>query len=230
MPFTAPDERSAQPDRLREWMDKLEAQALQQRRWTYTMIAAAVAVMVLSVLAVVFIKSLFGGTPATPAANETKKDNKDAEPAPANANIKPADKVADPAAAKAKGIFLEALGGLSAIHLYQTHLNIGLLADNVESKAYTVDDAKKRLNLVMGFVDSVEEKLTKVEKAGLDADDVEALQDIKAMTGLLRLEAQTLASYWTDGTKEQADQYQQARKAANTGLAKALGLDAKEIN
>jgi hypothetical protein len=175
-------------------------------------------------------------TPSVPAKGDSVK-NDDPPKAPAKkvlpslpgegksvAPAKPAGVVTSPAQREA---FLEALGGLSAAHLYQTYLNIGLLADGVESKAYTLDEAKSTLATVLDFMDQVEGKLTKLDRGGLEADDLEALDRIKATTNLLRLQAKTLLAFWTTSTQEQADQYQQARKAALAGLNKVLGLDSK---
>ncbi len=149
------------------------------------------------------------------------------KPLPAPKETKSPAKSGATITAAQKESFLEALGGLSAAHLYQSYLNIGLLADGVDAKAYTLDEAKGTLAAILNFMDLVEAKLTKLDRAALDADDQEALDRIKTATDLLRVQATALLAYWNAGTKEKADDYHQARKAASAGLNKVLGLEAK---
>jgi hypothetical protein len=147
------------------------------------------------------------------SAKETKA------PAPA------AKPVVEAANAAQKDVFLDALGGLSATHLYQNYLIVGLLADAVESKAISTEGAKNTLKIVADCLKVVDGKLQKLAATDLDHDDRDALQNIKAVTALLRLQSQTLSAYWSTGEMEQADQYQRARKAAWTGLSKVLDLE-----
>lgn len=121
--------------------------------------------------------------------------------------------------------FLEALGGLSATHLYQTHLNIGLLADGVESETYTVEEADKNLTTVIDLMKLVDGQMARVTKAGIDKEDQESIEQIQAVAMMHRRQADALRAYWASGEKEQAEQYHKARKAAWTGLAKVMGLD-----
>src|SRR5207249_10145257 len=82
----------------------------------------------------------------------------------------------------------EALGGLTATHLYQTYLNIGLLADAVEGEVYSAAEARKLLATVMDLVDAVERQLGKVS-ADLKDEDEKTLERTRQLTALLRAQA-----------------------------------------
>lgn len=232
LPYQAPDDMAAQAEKLRGWTRNLQAQSAQLRRWAYYLVAGAAGVLILSVAAVLFAMYQTGRVTAPAAAVNNTDPAKEAAPLKAAPGVSAKDvKPAASAGTKALAgpthheFFLEAMGGLSAAHLYQTYLNIGLLADGVESEAYSVAEAKKNLAVVTNFMDLVEDKLAKVEKVGLEPDDHDSLARIKTVADLLRLQSKALTTYWDGGMPEQAEQYQLARKTAWTGLSKVLGLD-----
>src|SRR5262249_10827030 len=124
-----------------------------------------------------------------------------------------------------KATLLEATGSLSAAHLYQTHLNIGLLADGVESETYTVEEADKNLKSVLDLMKMVDTQLTRVAKDGIDKEDQDSIREMQAIAGLLKLQSASLKAYWANGDMEQAAQYHKARKAAWQGLSKVMGME-----
>jgi hypothetical protein len=126
-----------------------------------------------------------------------------------------------------KVVFLEALGSLSAAHLFQSYLNIGLLADGVESEAYTPKQAEDTLLSINEMMDQAEAQLARLTKVGLDAEDNAALEQIRAVTELLRLQSKYLKDYWRTGDTDQAKQYHEVRQAAWKGLTRILQMDAK---
>lgn len=254
LPFRSPEEQAAEVERLRGLEDKLAAQSMRLRRWSFYL-AGAVGVAIVVAVAMSLLQRSSAPIGANPSLSPTTAaalgapakvgagPASSANPAPgiklpgsALKDLPSPAKVAPafpPMAAKPtselgqKEAFLEALGGLSAAHLYQSYLNIGLLADGVESKAYTMDEAKNTLGVIANFMDLVDAKLCKLSEANLDADDRESLQRVKTVTELLRLQVQTLRAYWASGDEAQASQYHEARKSAWTGLSKVLGLDAE---
>src|SRR5262245_44517603 len=209
--------------------EELAAQTVRLRRWTYRLIAAAAGLVVLSVAAVVFVKNQANAGVATPggAAAEIAvappPSSNSAEPAPVK-ETKPKAPAAAPTFPQ-RDRFLEALGGLSAAHLYQSYLNIGMLADGVESEAYTVQEAEKLLTSVIDLMNRVDAQLVKIGQTGLDGDDQASLERIKSVSALLRLQTRTLQTYWASGEKTQAERYHRAREAAWTGLTKVLGFE-----
>lgn len=145
---------------------------------------------------------------------------------PGDAIAKPDGGLMPDAQAKAqKANFLEALGGLSATHLYQSHLNIGLLADGVESETYTIEDAEKNLKSVVELMKHVEAQHARLVKSGLDSDDQDSIRQIQAVSAMLHLQIDSLRAYWATEDVEQANQYHLARKASWQGLTKVLGLE-----
>src|SRR5262245_54974985 len=84
--------------------------------------------------------------------------------APGPGAARPAVPVPAKNAAAGKSVkerFLEALGGLSAAHVYQSYLNIGLLADGVESEAYSKAEAEQMLATVGNMIDMADRQLDK---------------------------------------------------------------------
>jgi hypothetical protein len=124
--------------------------------------------------------------------------------------------------------YLEALGSLSAAHLYQSYLNIGLLADGVESEAYTVKEAEDTLRSINDIIDQVDGQLQKLAKGGLEPDDVASIEQIKTANAVLRLQSKCLETYWRTGEATKAEAYHEARKMAWKALAKLMQLDTNE--
>lgn len=149
--------------------------------------------------------------------------------APIAAPKKPGD--AAPAKKQARDssrhVFLEATGTLCGAHLYQTYLNIGLLADGVESEAYTAEEAQETLVLVNELLDQVEGQLAKISRLPLDRDDETAIDQFRSVAVMLRIQAKLLNGYWETGELDQAKQYHETRKAAWKGIAKIMQLDAE---
>ena len=128
----------------------------------------------------------------------------------------------DDSKATKKERYLEALGSVSAAHLFQSYLNIGLVADGVESQAYTMADADETLVSIMDSITQVDAQLTKLAKAGIAAEDRAAIEQLQAAGVLLRIQAKLLQAYWLSGEEEDAQRYHEAREAAWKGIAKML--------
>jgi hypothetical protein len=210
LPLRSSDELDAQARKLRRLQDDLSAQAARLRRWTGRLIIAATVVALASAGVVAYSLSR---TPAGRIAPGT-----DPEPLRDSAlkSVQPAGTQAD---------VLEALGSLSVAHLYQSHLNIGLLADGVESKTYTVAEAEESLVPVLDLMAQTDARLAKIAKSDLDAEDRRAIQQIQAVSALLRLQAGALRAYWASGEMQQASDFQEARTASWQGLEKVMGIN-----
>ena len=219
----------------------LAAEAARLRRWTQCLLVTAAGLVVLVVAAVVFLlnqnRSHAPATPTPPgdlarpgpAPSGPGPSPAEARAAPAKANSPqtpvPTTKLDSPAVPVPHQRFLEALGGLSAAHLYQSHLNIGLLADGVEKQVYSPQEAEKMLRAVDDLMNMVDKHLARLAQTGLEPDDEAALDRIKTVSKLLRIQTSTLFAYWTTQDMEQADQYRLAREAAWTGLSRVLGFE-----
>ncbi len=121
--------------------------------------------------------------------------------------------------------FLQALGGLSAAHVYQSYLNIGLLADGVESESYTKAEAEQMLATVSNMIDLADRQLDKIADADLDPDDRQGMKRIQELAVLLRRQASALRAYWATGGREQITRYHQTRETTWTSLSEVLGIE-----
>jgi hypothetical protein len=249
MPLHSPDELNAQASKLSQLQEEVSAQARRAaqrdkelaekaarlRRWTGRLVGAIVLAVMLTAGVTTYSLNRVGLAPASPAkepASPVANFTPPLESAPpvapklapltlpANAQAKPSD-----GAANAKTDFLEALGSLSATHLYQSHLNIGLLADGVESGTYTIADAEESLKPVIDMMKLVDVRLAKLAKSELDAEDRRSIQQIQTVSALLRLQTDALRAYWATGEMQQATDFQEARRASWQGVSKVMGLD-----
>jgi hypothetical protein len=119
---------------------------------------------------------------------------------------------------------LETLGGLSAAHLYQTYLNIGLVADAVENETYTAAQAKEMLTTVAGLMDVVDKQLARLAKMDLSTEDQQDVQRIRTISSLMRVQIASLQAYWLTGDARHAARYHETREKAWKGLSEVLGL------
>jgi len=119
---------------------------------------------------------------------------------------------------------LEALGGLSASHLYQSYLNIGMLADAVEHGTYTQSQAQEMLTTVVGLMDVVDRQLDRLVKTELGVEDKRDVERIRVLSALLRVQVAALRAYWRTHDAAQAARYHEAREKSWKGLSDVLGL------
>ncbi|MBI1832332.1 MAG: hypothetical protein HYR84_12890 [Planctomycetes bacterium] len=248
------EELAERSGRLDERQEKLDEQSAGLWRWTYRLVVGY-ALLALIVGGGVFVIVKHPGviasivpsgepislTNAAPAAQQELPPSTSKTPPVSGTptgTVKPVPTIlpiaavkAEPGAAEVKpafanrASFLEALGGLSATHLYQSHLNIGLLADAVESETYSVEDGENNLKSVVELMKMVDGQLAKVSKSGLEPEDQESVRQIQTVNALLRLQVDSLRAYWATGEAEDAQEYHKARKAAWQGLAKVMGFE-----
>ncbi len=119
---------------------------------------------------------------------------------------------------------VEALGGLTASHLYQTYLNIGLLADSVEGEVYEKDEARRVLETVAGLMTAVEQQLDSASRQSLKGDEKKAIEQARQVTASLRTQVRELQNYWDKGDKENVTRFHQARKDAWDGIKSLLNI------
>jgi len=183
--------------------------------------AGALALVVATAGATVLLLNLFA--PRSQADPASEKD-RPAESRPLD--DKPS-KAAPPAplGKAARERFLAALGSMSAAHVYQTYLNIGLLADGVESEAYTKAQAEEMLATVGAMIGMVDRQLDKIREMDLEGDDKDNIEEVQAIVELLRRQASALRAYWATGESEQAARYQKAREACWASISRLLEID-----
>ncbi len=113
---------------------------------------------------------------------------------------------------------LETLGSLSAIHLRQSYLNIGLVADAVEKQTYTQEVGNDMLDTVLALMSTVDQQLAKLAKSELGEDDRQDVEHVQHLSALLRIQATALRAYWLTHDASQAARYHEAGEKAWTEI------------
>jgi hypothetical protein len=130
-----------------------------------------------------------------------------------------------PANPKPDARTLEMVGSMSAAHLYQSYLNINLVADAVENDLYALDEGSTMLTTVANLMDGVDKQLEKLSKMDLTPEDLQDVQRIRALSSLLRVQIAALYLYWQSGDSKHLKAYHQTREKAWQALSDVLGLD-----
>lgn len=140
-----------------------------------------------------------------------------AQPAPAKAA--PADDSA---------VLAETVGLIAGLQLYQTYLNIGLLADARAEGLYEASELAQLLGSVVIPLEKVEKQLEKVAKLKLPKEDLAAIARMQKVAGLLRQQGKSLQSFWDTGVADHGKKYEEARQAAWKELSELLELEPKK--
>jgi hypothetical protein len=121
---------------------------------------------------------------------------------------------------------LENFGSVSSIYLYQSYLNVGLLADAVKNGAYTKDRAADLLSTIMTLLETVDAQMQKLDNIGLDEDETAAVGQIHKISELLQAQTESLQTHWKTGEKASLEKFNQARRESWNELRQILGLAA----
>jgi hypothetical protein len=140
-----------------------------------------------------------------------------------NENSRPDKQAGAPAASPDSGS-LRTIGALAAAHFYQTHLNLGFVADARSKGTSTNEEARKTLRAVLSLVDSVDRQLENLGKRPLDPEDRDSLVQMQAISALLRQQGTELQSYWDSGQDQDAAAYESLRKDCNAAINKLLAI------
>jgi len=126
--------------------------------------------------------------------------------------------------AEERGQFLETIGTLTSAHYFQTYLNIGFIADGKAKGTYTDKDARKVLDSVLSVLTSADRRLEALDKVELGKDDREKLEQLRAVSALLRQQGKELNNYWDTGKEDQAAKYETLRKNAWVTISSLMGF------
>jgi hypothetical protein len=138
-------------------------------------------------------------------------------------NPRPAEK-AGSATAAPDPMSLQTIGALSAAHYFQTYLNIGFIADGRGKATYTDEDSRKVLRCVLSLVDSVDRQLETFGKRALDKDDRDSLNQMRAISALLRRQGRELQAYWDSGKDQDSARYENLRKTSYAAINKLMAI------
>jgi len=239
-------------------LQELRDREARLRRWGVWLISGTAGIVVLTLIAgaVIVNRALdridrLGAAPQSPAeahSEPPKKFENATLPLPPRADLAPIEKprnepptpVERPpqpvqaapreAVPAARDRALEVVGGLTAGHLYQSYLNIGMLADAVENEVYTDVEAKKLLGTVTALMETVDLQLTRLNDTLDDAEDRKRLIQVRQLAGLLRTQAKELRGYWDVPAKDvelrrqHELKFHKARDEAWTGIKELLGI------
>jgi hypothetical protein len=207
--------------------------------WTY---ALAVVMVVAAAASAYLVK---GGKASSenaeaPKAAEAPKPEPAREAKPAVDVAKPAPLVAKPVEANATDVakpadapkklteerdrLLAMVAALTEAHCFQTYLNIGLIADGKAKGTYSDKDARKVLDSVLSLLNSMDRKLEALDKVDLAKDDREKVEQLRAVSALLRQQGKELLAYWDTGKEEQAAKYETLRKNAWVTISSLMGI------
>jgi hypothetical protein len=116
---------------------------------------------------------------------------------------------------------------VSTLYLYQSYLNVGLLADCKAEEVYDEKQVKALLASTLMPLEAVEKQLqglTKSLPTKVERDRVEAVQ--RAIPAL-RKQGMALHLYWDTEKAEHAKDYEAARKDCWRSLAALMGTERK---
>jgi hypothetical protein len=124
---------------------------------------------------------------------------------------------------------LEALGGFSALALYNTYIVVGAVADGYVSEVYTKEMAIDLIAEQISSLDLLSEHCTKLLTGTVlqNASDKEYVTGIRESLKLLKSEATALKNYINSGSESDQNAYNENRNAAWTKIAKLLGIEQK---
>jgi len=110
------------------------------------------------------------------------------------------------------------IGVLSAGHLYQSYLNIGLLADGVAKGGHAVDQANPLLDSILSVIETYDRELTRCSSARLADEDRQTMNRLKQANLKLLAQGQALKKYWAQEdvrlAEKQLEAYEASRVAA----------------
>ncbi|MGE3803131.1 MAG: hypothetical protein AB7K24_00505 [Gemmataceae bacterium] len=231
--------------------DELAARAAEMRRWSQGLVAVGLfLLLVLAGLSVFLFKQIRKQEDVLAALQSERKAESAAAPAKADLpkhqerNVDKVDSVnvplpPPPIEPEAKPLpmavtpepvpvtnlerdrHLEALGKLTGVNLYQSYLNIGLMADVVERKLYTKADVRPWLDRVATQLELIGPTVKPLLQSDEEKEDFEQCQKV---ANLLLATTVELKAYWDTNDKARADSYQKSRQAAWDALSELLEL------
>ena len=118
----------------------------------------------------------------------------------------------------------ETVGLLATLYLYQTYLNIGLLADCRAEEVYDDKQVESLLVSQLGPLDAVERQFQSLQKQARSPAERASLEQMQKVIGPLRRQGKHLHAYWHGDKESDAQQYQAARQESWRHLSALMGL------
>jgi hypothetical protein len=121
-------------------------------------------------------------------------------------------------------LLLETLGASSASQVYQSYLNLGMLADAVAHRAYAEEEAYAILNTLTGFLQMMDRHMDNLAKV-IEAEDRNTLDKIRRVNRLLQVQTDALVIAWETGDQKKEDEYLETRAQCWDGIQEILGIE-----
>src|SRR5262249_34940975 len=137
-----------------------------------------------------------------------------------------AEKPAAPADTQAT--LTETVGLLSGLYLYQSYLNIGLLADSKAANIYEEKAVRHVLASIITPLDAVDKQLEKIGKAARTTADRDAAERLRGVVALLKRLGGELTTFWDSGRPEDGARYEATRQEGWKQISTLLSLGKKE--
>jgi hypothetical protein len=113
---------------------------------------------------------------------------------------------------------LSTIGVLSAGHLYQSYLNIGMLSDAVSKGHYDVSQGGPLLDSIISVIETYDRELTRCSSARVGDEDRQTIQRLKEANQKVLAQGQALKKYWAQEdvrlAEKQHEAYETSRREA----------------
>ena len=93
------------------------------------------------------------------------------------------------------------------------------------ARPYADRDARKVLDSVLSLLNSTERKLEALGQIELSRGDRARLEELQAVSALLRQQGKELQAYWDAGKEENANRYESLRQNAWATILKLIGSE-----
>lgn len=121
--------------------------------------------------------------------------------------------------------YRQAVGGLGAGYLFQTHLFVGSAADLLAKGAYKPQDVLVLMDTTLGMGQNVNEILEKVRELELGTANARVVEDMLETNRLVIEEAEALKTFAGAMNRENARTFEQKRELTWQKLRKLLNIE-----
>ena len=121
-------------------------------------------------------------------------------------------------------IYLETVGGFGGSYIYMTYAYIGVTADAFSKNIYQANQVKVMMDETVSMLNNIVKMLTKVQSTNIVENDKAFVDSMIEVLGLLKLEAESLASFAASGDPADVEKYDSARKQVWPKIKSLLGI------
>ena len=119
---------------------------------------------------------------------------------------------------------LEAIGALSASHIYFLHGYIGAMADGFVEDVYSSRQTRTAMEEVATHIDVVVERLNDVVDSGVSRDDERFIDDLLTVYRQLQLQSEYLSDYTRSDDNEDLEDWSSVRDRCLKNIEEILDL------